>query len=271
VTGNNSYFALSAARIDELGLQHNDLVPLSPPGSRHLRGLELSADGLNALSLSGKDTWLFHPGGEPSEAARVYIAAGERDGINETYKCRMRNTWWRVPLLKPADLLITCMNADTARITTNSSGARHLNSVHGIYLRDEHRELGRELLPIASLNTVTLLGAETVGRTYGGGILKLEPREAGLLPVPRVALVAQVAHHLRRVREQVLGHLTAGRLLDAVAAVDDILLRKGLGMTEADLATLRRAHEALVIRRRGRAGGRSLRLPSKALVAAVSR
>ena len=35
------------------------------------------------------------------------------------------------------------MNADTPRLTTNTAGVRHLNSVHGVYLRDDLAQLGR--------------------------------------------------------------------------------------------------------------------------------
>ena len=41
VTGNNRYFALTAPRVTELQLQAHDLIRLSPPGSRHLRGLSI--------------------------------------------------------------------------------------------------------------------------------------------------------------------------------------------------------------------------------------
>ncbi|MGV7904611.1 SAM-dependent methyltransferase, partial [Mycobacterium kansasii] len=67
--------------------------------------------------------------------------------------------------------------------------AHHLNSVHGVYLRDEVRTLGRDLLGFAALNSVTVLHAEIVGRSYGGGILKIEPREADRWLVPSPDLV----------------------------------------------------------------------------------
>jgi hypothetical protein len=47
----------------------------------------------------------------------------------------------------------------------------------------------------------------------------------------------------------VLNFLQAGGLTHAVAVVDDVLLRRGMGMTGADPVTLRRAHAALSNRR----------------------
>jgi len=134
VTGNNRYFALSPARAQELGLRHSDLVRLSPPGSKHLRGLSFTDAALDELGAGGSAVWLFRPPAELSPAARAYIAAGEMAGINTAYKCRVRKPWWRVPLIRAADLLLTYMNADTPRLTTNRAKAHHLNSVHGVYL-----------------------------------------------------------------------------------------------------------------------------------------
>ena len=249
VTGSNKYFALSPKRVTELGLVGSDLIPLSPPGSSHLRGLELSTRHMSKLGATDSATALFRPAGEPSAAAQRYIAAGETAGVDSAYKCRVRSTWWRVPLVKPADLLLTYMNADTPRLTTNAAGAHHLNSVHGVYLKDEHKSLGRELLPLASLNSITLLGAETVGRAYGGGILKLEPKEADVLPVPSAATVARAADRLRLIRPRVGRLLREGRLLDAVELVDGVLLTGELKMTTQDVDAVREARAALVLRR----------------------
>ncbi|GAB7144907.1 N-6 DNA methylase [Mycobacterium riyadhense] len=256
VTGNNKYFALSPARVADLGLESTDVLRLSPPGSRHLRGLALGTAALNELGRNGSATWLFRPAGEPSPAAWAYIAAGEAAGVDTAYKCRVRKPWWRVPHLAPADLLLTYMNADTPRLSTNTAKAAHLNSVHGVYLAPKLRRLGKALLPLASLTSMTLVGAETVGRAYGGGMLKLEPREADRLPVPTAALVEAAAERLTNIRPQVAGLLRGGKLIEASKLVDDVLLVRELGMSRAEVRVLRDAHSELTARRvaRGRRG-----------------
>jgi adenine-specific DNA-methyltransferase len=249
VTGNNKYFTLSPADVAELGLGPDDVLRLSPPGSRHLRGLSFTAAAWHELGERGAATWLFRPGAQPSPAGGAYIARGEAGGVPRAYKCRVRDPWWQVPLVPPADLLLTYMNADTPRLCTNHAGVRHLNSVHGLYLRDEYRAIGRSLLSLASLNTLTLLGAEIVGRSYGGGMLKLEPREADQLPVPAPSLVAEHVDALEAVRPTVGEALTRGDLLGAVRLVDDVMLGAALGLPASGRAALVDAHARLTARR----------------------
>ncbi len=264
VTGNNKYFAVSPAEAARLGLRSDELVALSPPGSRHLRGLSFSTQMWRQMGAADSSTLLFRPGADRaamSPGARAYLAAGEATKVHQAYKCRVRSPWWRVPLVAVPDLFLTYMNADTPRLTTNSARVRHLNSIHGVYLKQDHRQLGQQLLPLASLNTVTLLGAELVGRAYGGGMLKLEPGEADRLPVPAPELVQQVAPQLRRRRPAVLRALRRGQLLTAAALVDEVLLTEGLGITEEQLQHLSEARQMLSDRRSAR-GATSLPVPS---------
>lgn len=254
VTGNNKYFTLSPERVKELGLRRNELLRLSPPGSSHLRGLTLTSEMLKRLGQQGHATYLFYPKDPPSSEASAYIEDGHRTGVDTAYKCRVRKVWYRVPLVPAAHLLLTCMNADTPRLTTNEAGALHLNSVHGIYLRDEHRQIGEELLPLASLNSVTLLHAELVGRAYGGGILKIEPREADVWAMPSPALVSARAKALRSVKVQVAQLLQTGQLLDAVAVVDKAMLIDGGYASTKNIEIVRCAQIALSGRRTTRAG-----------------
>ena len=255
VTGGNRYFTLSPARVRELGIPRRDLLRVSPPGSSHLRGLALTKGAMTRLEQDEQPTWLLYPSAKPAASTLRYIEEGHRTGADQAYKCRVRKPWWRVPVLKAPDLFLTYMNADTARLTTNTVGARHLNSVHGVYLTDEHRELARDVLPIASLNSMTLLSAELVGRSYGGGILKIEPREADRWWMPAPALLARHRDALAAVKPRVQRLLQARNLLAAVNLVDMLLFQNVL--SDDELAAIAEDRRAFTSRRtiRGRSGG----------------
>lgn len=254
VTGRNTYFAIPPAQAADLGLASKETLPLSPPGSRHLRGLELTPQALIALGHEGKRTRLFRPGDtHVSAQAQAYIEAGRTLGVHEAYKCRTRRTWWQVPLMPPADLLLTYMNADTVRMVTNTAAAHHLNSVHGVYLHDEHRSLGRELLPLAALNSLTMLSAELTGRAYGGGILKMEPGEATRWLVPSPSLLESAREGLASIRSHVAACLERGRLSDAAHLVDDVLFTHTMHVDTTHVDRLRQARQELAGRRQARA------------------
>lgn len=253
VTGNNKYFALPAARVTQLGLSASDVIPLSPPGSRHLRGLVFTKVFHESLAVDGSPTWLFRPKLEPSAAARDYIEHGESLGVHTAYKCRVRSPWWRVPLVPAPDLFVTYMNADTPRLCTNRARVFNLNSVHGLYLNAGYRKVGKEALSLAPLNSITLVGAETVGRPYGGGVLKLEPKEADRLPIPTAEAVKDASERLAAIRPQVAARLRQpGGLLEAVKLVDSALLVETLNMARSDVRTLREAYVDLSARRTAR-------------------
>ena len=253
VTGANAFFALCPARARELGLGPGDLLPLSPPGSAHLRSLVLDDAAVRRLGGQGRATLLFSPPGRPSAAARAYIRAGEADGVDRAYKCRVRTPWWRVPLPAKADVLVTYMNDESVCLCANLACVRHLNSVHGLRLADGARRLGAPVLALAAANSVTALGAELVGRSYGGGLLKLEPREAARLPVPSVELAAGCAHALRDFLPAARRLLGAGQRERVRAEVDRILGLEGLVGADG-VEQIRNARARLVSRRRARAG-----------------
>ncbi len=252
VTGNNGFFALSRDGARERGIPLRELRPIAPPGSRHLPGPAFTRQDWERLAGHGRSALLFHPpAARPSVAARRYIAEGERTGVAEGYKCRHRRPWWRVPGVREPDLFVTYMNHGAPRLVRNAAGVSCVNSVHGLTLAGLAAELGPELLPFAALNSLTRLGAELVGRAYGGGLLKVEPREAEALPVPSIDVVAAAAEPLAA-----LAIGPAGAPDELVHAVDEVLLRRHLGLSAAELASIRQAREMLHGRRRRRARGR---------------
>ena len=257
VTGENRFFCLSDNDVAAAGLDRRDLLCVSPPGSRHLRGLEFGAKSWSQLRSEGRRCWLFYPETDtlrPSAAA--YVAAGEKRKIHEGYKCSMRTPWWRVPLVPKADLFLTYMDYERPRLITNSANTLHLNSLYGVTLKRNRKTIGSTFLPLATLNTVSLLGAEVHGRSYGGGLLKLEPREADRIPVPRLALVQECRHELEAIRPHVARALERNEVGKAVSLVDNVLWSKD-ETASLLLDTLRQARQFLFERRytRSRGGG----------------
>lgn len=250
VTGNNAYFTLTHAEAAEWDIRPAELLPISPPGARHLRALDFTSAAWQRLADDGKRCLLFRPGARPSAAARRYIAAGEKAKVHLGYKCANRAPWWKVPLVERPDLLLTYMNHDRPRLIANSAEVQLLNSLYGVKLHADRRALGRALLAAACLNSVTLLGAEMVGRAYGGGLLKHEPKEADLLPVPAPATLDAIAAPLQALLPDLAAHPTK-----AVTLVDDLLLRRHLGLSPAAVEELRQARATLFQRRLRRARG----------------
>lgn len=71
----------------------------------------------------------------------------------------------------------------------NSAAATCTNALHGVYLRD--RRLTERLLS-AWGSTYTQLSCELEGHALGGGLLKLEPREAARIVLPSAQAIARM-------------------------------------------------------------------------------
>jgi len=255
VTGNNDFFTLTKADVARLGLKKAELMRISPPGSRHLRGLAFTESVFREMAEDDARVYLFYPDkAKPSDAAQRYIREGEKLKVHEAYKCAVRSPWWRVPAVRVPDLFFTYMNHDMPRLVANEAKAAHLNSVHGVTLKPARLDLGAELLPIAMLNSVTKLGAELVGRSYGGGILKVEPKEAARLPIPSPATLKMAAPALRDLGARFTSHVRKGALEAMVRAVDEVLLGAGFSLDNSKMATLAKACQGMTARRAARAG-----------------
>ena len=257
VTGNNDYFTLTRSQAQNLKLQPAELTRISPPGSRHLRGLLFSEHGWDALARAGERCYLFTPGDEPSKAAVEYIHQGEAENVHTAYKCKVRTPWWRVPMVRRPDFLFTYMNHDRIRLIRNGAGVHFLNSLYGVELRSGRRAIGQEFLAMASLNSVTMLGGEIVGRSYGGGMLKHEPTEADQLPLPSYEILKKVAPRLRLLQPQVGALLRRNDITPAIDIVDSIVLKDHLKLTDIQIKAVRDARETLLQRRMTRARGQN--------------
>ena len=250
VTGSNDYFAISDVTRRKFGIPEKHVKRISPPGTRHLKGTAFTRAQWEELRLAGERVWLFHPDeGTRAKGVVSYIKHGADQEIDKAYKCTVRKLWWRPPVVAAPDLFFTYMSHRYPRLISNTSGATLLNSMHGVRLRDTAPAVSRDALPLLALNSATMLGAEVLGRAYGGGILKMEPREAASLPVPALDDLASAWKVLGDRRADLDAALRRGEWWNVVAEVDRVLLKDTMRLSIDKVTALRDAATLLRVRR----------------------
>jgi adenine-specific DNA-methyltransferase len=250
VTGANDFFAIPEATRQKYRIPEKHLIPLSPPGTRHLKGLTFTRAQWEELRLEGQRVWLVCPAaGARSKGLSEYLRLGEDEGIDKAYKCTVRDPWWRPPVVPVPDLLFTYMSHRYPRLIANTSGATIVNSMHGVRLAAEAPPEARDALPLLAFNSATMLGAEVLGRAYGGGILKMEPREAAGLPMPTRADLIAAWKVLKERRARYDEMLRREDWQSVVSDIDLVLLKRIMGLEAAEIESLRGAAALLRVRR----------------------
>lgn len=129
-----------------------------------------------------------------------YLGSAEGRLAQRSYKCSHRKPWYVVPDVLIPDGFLSYMSGDGPSLVSNSAGCSCTNSVHAVRMKDGYKF---SQLQAAWGHPLTRLSTELEGHPLGGGMLKLEPREASrvLLPNPSLTLSAHDLQQLREGRE----------------------------------------------------------------------
>jgi adenine-specific DNA methylase len=239
VTGRNSFFTMTDAQAEELRLRPH-CVPLVAR-SNQLSGLVYDTDCRAGDLAAGHRTWLLNAPPDPADPhLAAHIDAGEAAGVHLGYKCSLRKPWWTTPSLWIPDLFMLRQIHLAPRLTVNAAAATSTDTVHRVRVFD-----GVDPTAVAAAfhNSVTFAFAEILGRSYGGGILELEPAEAEQLPIP------PPPHAGADLARDVDLLLKAGEIDKALDLVDRHVLIDGLGLSGEVVAACRAAWVSLRGRR----------------------
>jgi adenine-specific DNA-methyltransferase len=183
-TGDNSFFAMTRVEIEQWGIEERFLVPVAL-GAKDLPYEGPLDEDFHASRVAEGARGVLFFCHDPVEALRGtnalrYIEHGLELGLNERFNCRTRNPWYGVEPVPPADFFTTYMSRNRARIVRNLIGARCMTSLLNVWaLPGVDPELLRPSLE--DPKNAQLL--REFGRTYGGGLGKIEPGDLVALPI----------------------------------------------------------------------------------------
>ncbi len=182
----------------------------------------------------------------PPDRLTPYLERGVKLGVPQRYKCRTRSPWYAVPHVSVPDAFLTYMAGAFPKLAVNNAGAVAANTLHLVRAHDP-ASTPADALAMAWVTSLTRLSAEIEGHALGGGMLKLEPREARQVLIPRVpvrTVEASAAELDETFRRQ--GPEAARRNANRP------ILQEGLGLSARDCQLLDRGAELLLNRRSGR-------------------
>lgn len=245
VTGRNSFFCLTADQADALGIADHTINLLSR--SAQLTGTRYTQADLDMQAGQGARTRLLavpaHLDLTTEPALARYVKLGEDEGVHLGYKCSIRPSWWSVPSISVPNGFMLRQVSTVLRLTSNKAAATSTDTVHRVFTKPG---VNMDQLAVAAFNSITLAMSEIMGRSYGGGLLEIEPSEAVALPVPDPRLVTS------DLIETVDDLLSRGRTDEALRLVDEEVLIKGAGFERDEIARVRLAGTRLRNRRLGR-------------------
>lgn len=118
-----------------------------------------------------------------------YLESPLGQEVRGAYKCRVRDPWYCVPDVRVLHGFLTYMSGERVQLIRNSAGCVATNSVHVVKMK-----AGKDFSQVQKrfTNALTNLSCEVEGHPLGGGMLKVEPREAQRLLLPSISLQTQI-------------------------------------------------------------------------------
>ena len=224
VAGDKEFFHPDIDTQREFGISSDSLVPALISSRNLKRG------GVRTSTLSKKAIGkLFRPDGRSESMTtgdRGYVTHGEFIGVNQRYKCRVRDPWYQVPYVKVPDLLLTVFS-ERPVLVINDVGLVASNSLLCGYMKNTDADR----FASSWYTSLTLLHMETEVHSLGGGVMVLVPREASNVKVVTPDCIR--ADSLTKVNEKLL----SGDIEGAYRIGDSSVLTQSLGLSsdEVDL------------------------------------
>lgn len=242
VTGKNTFFVVEKEIVQKYEL-HDFVIPLTGRANQ-LKGAVFSQLDWETQANEGKKTYLFTVPKEHTEKlprkVLEYIKMGESNNYHTGYKCSIRDPWYTVPSLWVPDAFLFRQIYDFPKIVLNKAESTPTDTIHRVKCKSDS-----DVFCSSIYTYLTAASAEIEGRSYGGGVLELEPGEARRLLMPKILSKGISIEEINRL-------IRKGELDTALELNSRAILIEHVGLSTADVKMLKNIWEKMKNRRLAR-------------------
>lgn len=242
VTGNNDFFVINENTVDKYDLR-TYIVPLVGRTEQLNGGVIFRKGDWRESEQKGNGNYLIYYQdpllNKINKGLQKYLELGLNLGVNEGYKCRIRKVWYSVPSVWIPDAFLFRQIHKYPKLVLNSAEVVSTDTIHRVKIYDKRNS---NLVIGSFINSLTFAFSEIYGRSYGGGVLELEPSEAEEIFIP---FFPDVQINLVLLDSM----LRAKRIEDALNYTDELLLNYELRLGKSNITSLRNIWSKLSNRR----------------------
>jgi hypothetical protein len=189
-TGDNEFFFMNRSQMVARELP-SDAFVRAIGRTRDHTGPFLTQEDLDRLDARGRPTYLLslgrHSVNTLDRPLQDYLKIGTEKGLPNRALIRQRSPWYRMEHRAPPAWLFAYLGRRNCRFTRNLAGAIPLTGFLCVYPRAE-LSIDLEAATNALNDERTIANLVFVAKSYGGGALKVEPRNLERLPIPEAVL-----------------------------------------------------------------------------------
>ncbi len=183
-TGANEFFVMTSDQAKERNLDQSFFLRCIGR-TRDCPDDRITESRLIELEQNDRPTWLLDlpdvPISELPAPVRDYLKSGEEQGLPTRALIKSRRSWYRMEQRKVPPLLFAYLGRRSSRFILNEAGIVPLTGFLCVYPKPQVE--ARALWSLLN-EPVVIEGLSRVGKSYGDGAIKVEPRSLERLAIP---------------------------------------------------------------------------------------
>lgn len=216
-TGNNSYFLVNQKVVKQYHL--TEITRPIVGRNSHVKGVYFGLEDWTQNVKEGKNVYFIQ---FPEVAYQLYpknykryIREGEKRGEQKGYKCSIRNRWYIVPPAWIPDAFFLRRSGLYPRLVLNQCEAVSTDTMNRIRF---YEGVKKEYALLSYYNSISFAFVELCGRSYGGGMLEILPKEMEHILLPKLEGMEEetVSELLSKIDNMIKKREDIERVLDLV-------------------------------------------------------